>query len=557
MPNDGLDFYQLGGWTVIALFVLFYGGTFLMSTMIGKKNENADGYMTAGNKVGYGVSAASMTATWIWASSMYASATSGYTYGISGPIHYGLWGALMILFIYPFGKRIRKVAPKAHTLAEVMRARHGKSSQLMLAGSNVVGSVISLTSNFIAGGALVALLSPFSFQQGIVAVAAGVLLYTLWSGFRASVLTDFAQVIAMLGAVVIIIPVVFFAAGGPSMFEAGAANLTPQQSNFFSSDAFLNQGAPYIAAVLAYAIGNQTIAQRLFSVREDMIKKTFVTATVGYGATVIGIGMLGVMALYLGISPADNDVNNLIPQMATTYLGPILLGVFFIMILGSLSSTADSDLSALSSIMMADVYGQNIAKRGKANPKTMLLIGRLSMVVATGAGLYFASGQLNILDLLVFVGALWGALVFPVLASFYWKKVTNSAFTVSVLAALAVFIPVRFTWFSMEGATGYVFDAVSVLGIGIVLGLMVFGFLGLKPALFVGAAAAVVAAPFVMGFLHDYEVLTGSLVAYAVSTVVCYLMSARSSSDFDFDLIQQRIGDFDQRAATEPAAVQS
>jgi Na+/proline symporter len=321
--------------------------------------------------------------------------------------------------------------------------------------------------------------------------------------------------------------------------------------NFFSSDAFLNQGAPYIAAVLAYAIGNQTIAQRLFAVREDMIKKTFVTATVGYGATVIGIGMLGVMALYLGISPVDNDLNNLIPQMATTYLGPILLGVFFIMILGSLSSTADSDLSALSSIMMADVYGQNIAKRGKANPKTMLLIGRLSMVAATGAGLYFASGQLNILDLLVFVGALWGALVFPVLASFYWDKVTNSAFTVSVLAALAVFIPVRFAWFSMDGATGYVFDAVSVIGIGVVLGLMVFGFLGLRPALFIGAAGAAVSVPFVMGFLHDYEVLTGSLVAYAVSTVICFLMSVRSPSNFDFDTIQQRIGDFDNRTPAE------
>src|SRR3546814_14703858 len=94
--------------------------------------------MTAGNDIGFGISAASMTATWIWASSMYASATSGYTYGISGPIHYGLWGALMILFIYPFGKRLREVAPKAHTLAEVMHARHGASSQLLLAGSNVV-----------------------------------------------------------------------------------------------------------------------------------------------------------------------------------------------------------------------------------------------------------------------------------------------------------------------------------------------------------------------------------------------------------------------------------
>ncbi len=538
------EYQLLAGWLVLGLLVLFYGGTFVMTLFIGKKKENADGYMTAGNKIGFGVSAASMTATWIWASSMYASATSGYTYGISGPIHYGLWGALMILFIYPFGRRIRAVAPKAHTLAEVMYARHGRSSQLMLAGSNILGSVISLTSNFIAGGALIALLSPFSFSQGIIAVAAGVLLYTLWSGFRASVLTDFAQVVAMLGAVVIIIPVVFFAAGGPGLFESGASNLTPQQANFFSSEAFLNQGAPYIAAVLAYAIGNQTIAQRLFAVREDLIKPTFITASVGYAATVIGIGMLGVMALYAGITPLDGDMNNLIPQMAVTYLGPVLLCLFFIMIIGSLSSTADSDLSALSSIAMADFYGQSVGKKN-VNPKTMLLVGRISMILATGAGLFFASGQMNILDLLVFVGALWGALVFPVIASFYWKKVTNKAFTVSTLAALALFLPVRFEWIALSGVTGIVVDVLSIVGIGVVLGLMAFGFFGLKIARIVGLVAIVVSAPFAMGALHEYAVLSGSLVAYSVSTIVCYAMSVRSKQNFDFSTIKDRVGDFD------------
>ncbi|MDN5905356.1 MAG: sodium:solute symporter family protein [Micrococcaceae bacterium] len=545
MTPNGAELQQLSGWLVIGLLVFFYGGTFLMTLGISKKKENADGYMTAGNNIGFGISAASMTATWIWASSMYASATSGYTYGISGPIHYGLWGALMILFIYPFGKRIRSVAPRAHTLAEVMHARHGRGSQLMLAGSNVVGSLISLTSNFIAGGALIGLLSPFSFQQGILTVAAGTLLYSLWSGFRASVLTDFAQVLAMLGAVVVIIPVVFFAAGGTNMFVEGAANVTPQQGNFFSSEAFMNQGAPYIAAVLAYAIGNQTIAQRLFAVREDLIKKTFVTATVGYGATIIGIGMLGVMALYLGITPTGGDLNNLIPEMAATYLGPVLLCLFLVMIIGALSSTADSDLSALSSIMMADIYGQNVAQKGEVNPKTMLLVGRVSMVLATGAGLYFASGALNILDLLVFVGALWGCLVFPVISSFYWKKVTNMAFVTSVIVALAIFIPVRFSWIPVDGLWGYTVDVLSIVGVGVVLGLMLFGFFGGRVARIGGIIATLAVAPFAFGHLHDYAVLSGSLVAYAVSTVLCYVMSARSSMEFDFDTIKDTVGDFD------------
>ncbi|MGM7696572.1 sodium:solute symporter family protein [Microbacterium sp. A84] len=517
-----------------------------MSIRISRKKENADGYMTAGGKLGFGISAASMTATWIWASSMYASATSGYTYGISGPIHYGLWGALMILLIYPFGRRIRKVAPKAHTIAEVMFARHGRSSQLMLAGSNVLGSIISLTSNLIAGGALISMLSPFTFTQGIVAIAIGVLAYTLWSGFRASVLTDFGQVLAILGAVAIIVPVIFFAAGGPDLFVTGAKNLTPQQGDFFSSDAFFNQGAPYIAAVLAYAIGNQTIAQRLFAVREDLIKKTFITATFGYGASIIGIGMLGVLALYAGIEPMNGDVNNLIPQMAATYLPPVLVCVFFVMIIGSLSSTADADMTALSSIAMADIYGQNIAGKKNANPKTMLLVGRLTMVGATVAALCFATMQFNILDLLVFVGAMWGALVFPVIASFYWNRVTNVAFSVAVVAALAVFLPVRFEWIDLSGGLGIASDVLAVIGVGVVLALMSFGFFGLRVAMVVGIVSTVAVAPFGIGFLHTYPVLSGSLVAYAVSTLVCVALTMMNKTKrFDFALIAKRTGDFD------------
>ncbi len=554
MP-DG-EIVQLGILGIILLLLLFYGGTMLMSVAISRKQENADDYMTAGNRIGFGVSAASMTATWIWASSMYASVTAGYTYGVSGPIHYGLWGALMILFIYPFGRRIREVAPRAHTLAEVMYARHGRSSQLMLAASNVLGSVISLTSNFIAGGAIISMLSPLSFGAGILIIAGGVLLYTLWSGFRASVLTDFAQVMAMLGAAVVIIPAVFFLAGGPSMFAEGVAagNVTPQQESFFSSDAFMNQGAPYIAAVLAYAIGNQTIAQRLFAVREDLIKPTFLTATVGYGATVIGVGMLGVMALYLGIEPMGGDVNNLMPQMVGTYLPVGLVAIAFVMIIGSLSSTADSDLAALSSIVMTDVYGQSVGRK-RVNPKLMLLIGRLTMVTATGLALFFATARFNILDLLVFVGALWGCLVFPVIASFYWERITNLAFTVSVLAALAFFLPVRFELLPVTGAWALLVELLAVVGIGVVLGIMAFGFFGLRPAMLVGAVSSLVALPFAMGALRDYTTLSASLVAYAVSFLVCYALSVRSGQTFDFSVIRKVTGDFDEE--TEPVPTEA
>ncbi|MFA5678837.1 MAG: hypothetical protein WC953_10610 [Pseudomonas sp.] len=58
----------------------------------------------------------------------------------------------MILFIYPFGRRFRELAPNAHTLGEVIHARHGASSQLILAFSNLLGSIISLMVNLLRQG---------------------------------------------------------------------------------------------------------------------------------------------------------------------------------------------------------------------------------------------------------------------------------------------------------------------------------------------------------------------------------------------------------------------
>ncbi|WP_201531290.1 MULTISPECIES: sodium:solute symporter family protein [unclassified Psychrobacter] len=544
--------FQFSALTIILLLLAFYGGTYLLSLLIKKDKETTSGFMVAGHNVGFGMGAASMTATWIWAASFYAAATSGYKYGVSGPLHYGFWGALMILFIYPFGMRFRELAPNGHTLGELIHARHGSSSQLILAISNLMGSLISLMVNFTAAGALVSVLSPLSFQTGVIIAGVGVLSYTLTSGFRASVFTDFAQLVALMAIGVIIIPAVLFSMGGPSVMVSGLSNLTLQQQDFFSSEAFFQQGAPYFVAVLAYAIGNQTITQRLFAIDKSKIKATFITATVGYAGIVIGLGMIGLMALTIGIEPLNGNMNNLIPQMVSTYLHPVFIALFFILVIGALSSTADSDLSALSTIMMADIYGKNIAKKSGVNPKTMMLVGRGTMIVATAAGLIFASFKLDILVMLVFVGALWGAIVFPVIASVFWNRVTNTAFTSAVIVGLLLFCTARFELIPIIGVTALFFEVLASVGAAVVIGLMVFGFLGRKMAVTAAALTLILMLIFATGFLRQYMVLLASLTAYGASAIVCIIISLMSNEHFDFDLIKQRVGDYDHKPNIPP-----
>ncbi|MEP0455024.1 MAG: sodium:proline symporter, partial [Roseibium sp.] len=223
---------------------------------------------------------------------------------------------------------------------------------------------------------------------------------------------------------------------------------------------------------------------------------------------------------------------------------------FFVMVIGSLASTTDSDLAAMSSIVMTDIYGRNIAKSGAADPRVLLLVGRVTMITATLAALFFASSKFNILELLVLVGAIWGALVFPVIASFYWDKVTNRAFSISVIAALAAFFPVRFGWIALEGATAVVTDLLAVVGVGVIAGLMIFGFLGRNAGVVAGGIAALAVVPFGVGFLHQYPVLTASLLAYAVSMILCVALSWAGRERFDFVRISAETGNFDDATPT-------
>jgi len=163
----------------------------------------------------------------------------------------------MILFIYPFGKRIRSLAPDAHSLAEILHARHGSSSQRILAGSNIIGGILSLVSNYLAGSVLIAMLTPLNFSTGILVIAAGVLLYTLWSGLRASILTDFIQV-----------------CGRPRHFPRGPEQSEPAAAQLLLVRRLLQSGRALHSGGAGLRNRNQTIAQRLFAVRPDKIKAT-------------------------------------------------------------------------------------------------------------------------------------------------------------------------------------------------------------------------------------------------------------------------------------------
>src|SRR5699024_3463453 len=115
---------------------------------------------------------------------------------------------------------------------------------------------------------------------------------------------------------------------------------------------------------------------------------------------------------------------------------------------------------------------------------------------------------------------------------------------------LAVFFPVRFGLIELQGGVALVSDILASLGVGVIAGLMAFGFFGARAGQIVGALVALVTIPFGIGFLHTYPVLTASLLAYAISAILCAGLSFNNTRLFDFSTIKKVAGSFDDRPKT-------
>lgn len=521
---------------------------------------DAERFVVADRDVPGGVGAASMAATWIWAASMYAAATAAYTYGVAGAFHYAFWGGLALLFVWRYGQRVRRLVPHGHTFSQFIRARHGRLSQGVMGLEGYLNSQYSLVVNFTAAGALLSSFSSLPYEAAVVVVALTVLAYSTISGIRASVVTDLVQMAAIVLLAAAVVPLIVVRAGGPAAVATGLTALEePAASTFWSPEAFLGQGAPMMALVLAYSFANPTVWQRIWTVRERDLRRVYVTSGLLYMSVVFAIGTLGVVALGTGVAPANGDLNTVVPAVARAYLPAAMVVPFVVLILAAVTSTSDSDLAALSSIAMADIW------QGYVNPwasdRQLLAVGRLSMILVTAVAVAVALLRFDILALILFYGMIRAASVFPIAASIVWERVSNLAFSAAVVSGIAMGTAVRLG--TIPGADGastvtrtavaaVVVSALSAVGAATVAGALAFPFVRWHTALPLGGVVGIVV--FVAQMLNapgllGYPALASTLVALGTGTVVCAAISLAGHRQFDWNALDRRVRPFTGEAA--------
>lgn len=540
-------------WTLLAGYAVLMG----VLTVRSSDGDDAEAFVVADRDVGTARGIATMSATWIWAASMYAAATAAYTYGLSGAFHYAFWGGLALLFVWRYGLRLRQMVPQGHTFTEFIRVRHGRLSQGVIGAENYLNSQYSLILNFTAGAALLSLVSPLSYELSLAALAVIVVSYSMYSGIQASIVTDTVQMVAIAVVTVVVVPVIVSSAGGVGELAAALPQLEPQQATFWSLDAFLGQGAPMMALILAYAFANPTVWQRMWALRERQLGRIYVGSGLVYMFVVASVGLLGLVALLEGLAPADGDLNTLIPLVAGRYL-PTWLGMaFVVLIIAAITSTSDSDLSALSAIAMTDIWRGYV--RPAASDTELKTVARGSMLLVTLIAIAVALLRLDILSLILFYGMIRSASVVPIAASIVWDRVSNVGFAGGVIGGIVVGLAARWTAASTASGTvvatavpalGFVLVGLAILGAGSMAGCLAYPMLSARAAgviaLVVAAAVAVAQAVAPAPGLIGYPVLLSTLVALGTGMVICIAASLVGDHHFDWRTLDQRIRRLDQ-----------
>lgn len=183
---------------IIMLFV--YAAIMILATVtMTKKEKNVVNFCVGSRSENWILSALSIAATWIWAPALFVSTEKAYSAGWIGLFWFLVPNALCLVIFIPFAKRIRKEMPEGMTLSGYMKEKYSSDGVKRVYLFQLIGlSMLSTGVQLLAGSQILCAVTGISFRTMTILLAIIAISYSLFSGIKASMLTDAIQMVFML-----------------------------------------------------------------------------------------------------------------------------------------------------------------------------------------------------------------------------------------------------------------------------------------------------------------------------------------------------------------------
>lgn len=354
------------GYILLAVF----GAAMFTITCVVSRNprwrHSGVGFLVAGRDVPWSIGAPSIAASWIWAPALFVSVQKAYELGLPGMFWFTAPNILALVIFAFLAPKIRSRIPGGYTLPDWMRYRLDDSNvHRIYLIPYVWYQIMAVCVQVFVGGMMLNYLTGIPLNVIMVLLLVICLSYSLISGLRASIITDFVQLVLIFLGGMIVLPWTVSAAGGFGTVWEGLGGLA-NNTNIFDPSVAFSFGIVTSIGLMAGSISDQQYWQRSFAIRRRDLVKAFVGGGILFGIVPISVSVLGFIAAVpsMGISLPEGTGLPMIGIATVAKLLPTWAAVFFVvMLLGGLCSTLDSGLCAASSLYAVDMANLSSEER--------------------------------------------------------------------------------------------------------------------------------------------------------------------------------------------------
>ncbi|XP_010255736.1 PREDICTED: urea-proton symporter DUR3-like [Nelumbo nucifera] len=474
--NQGLGYSVILGFgaffAVITSFLVW-----LEKRYVGSRHTS-EWFNTAGRNVKTGLIASVIVSQWTWAATILQSSNVAWEYGISGPFWYASGATIQVLLFGIMAIEIKRKAPHAHTVCEIVRARWGTAAHIVFLCFCFLTNIIVTAMLLLGGSAVVNALTGVDIYAASFLIPLGVIVYTLAGGLKATFLASYIHSAIVHVVLVIFVYLVYTASselGSPHvvydrLLEVASKSRMCQET--FSHDGQAcgpvsgNHKGSYLTMLssgglvfgIINIVGNfgtvfvdngywvSAIAARPSSTHKGYLLGGLVWFAVPFSlATSLGIGAL---ALDLPITASEASHGLVPPATAIALMGKGGSILLLTMLFMAVTSAGSSELIAVSSLCTYDIYRTYI--NPNATGKQILKISR-GVVLGFGCFMGVLAVVLNKAGvslgwMYLAMGVLIGSAVLPIAFMLLWKKANSTGAIVGTIVGCILGI---ITWLSV------------------------------------------------------------------------------------------------------------
>lgn len=353
--------------------LVYIGLSLVIGLLVSRKVHSESDYLIAGRQLGYLLATFSIFATWFGAETCVGASAAIYDRGLSGgnadPFGYTICLLLMaIIFAAPMWRK------QITTLADLYRDRFSPNVERIAAIIIAPSSIIWAAAQIRAFGHVLSVSSDLQLETAILIATVIVLIYTVSGGLWADAYTDVIQGFALIFGLVTLAVMIALQDQTPTVSQlmtniwTGSGNTEPE-----SLLSILDGWAvPIFGSIVAQELISRVIAARTATVA----KRSAFAATAIYlviGMIPVYIGLVGVQML-----PGVEDSEQVMPQLALTYLPTLLYILYAGALASAILSTVDSALLAASALISHNVI---FSVKHDLSEKQKLLFARGGVLV--------------------------------------------------------------------------------------------------------------------------------------------------------------------------------